>query len=123
MGTVKRLLEWLLGSRGKEKAPPPPPHDVIAVRFEWDGGSCFIQKSMPAAAVPRRGDTVTVLTKHAVIEGDVHRVWWVLNEGDPGWEYIAGPDGSVGTYGRARVRAFVELADARMPSKAAGRGE
>ena len=75
----------------RRRTPRAPPHDVIAVRFEWDGGSCFIQKSMPAAAVPRRGDTVTVLTKHAVIEGDVHRVWWVLNEGDPGWEYIAGP--------------------------------
>jgi len=112
------LIGKLLGRPGRDgEDPPPAPHDVIAVRFEWSD-RCFAQKSMPAQAVPRQGDTVTILSEHLNIEGDVRRVRWVITDGEPNWEYIPRRDGGKATSTRARVRAVVELADARHPRDA-----
>lgn len=116
---MMELIWRLMGQPRDEREPPEPPHDVIAVRFEWSG-NCCMQKSMPAQTVPRKGDTVTILTEHLVIEGEVERVRWVITDGEPNWEYIPGRAGRKGTFGRARAKAFVELADTRHPRGAAG---
>ncbi len=74
------LLNRLLG-KPEPREEHHAPEGVAIARFQWDE-NCFIQQSLRVDQLPRERETVTVLTKHASIEGTVAKVRRVYTETD-----------------------------------------
>ena len=110
------LLNRMLG-KPEPREEHHTPEGVAIARFQWDE-DCFIQQSLRVDQLPREGETVTVLTQYASIEGTVTKVRRVYTETEPSPEYLTGErTGDKGTFFRSRLsRAIITLQDVRMPS-------
>ena len=100
----RKTLEDLNGRPGRESEDGPPEdseeEDTVAVRFQWGDQDGCVQKSVPTAMIPRKGDGVLLEFGSLRLEGAVQQVLWHFS-------------GDAGDAGRTQVQ--VTLENTRVP--------